>query len=336
MKGTTAMKTILRLIGAATLLMLLITGTMVAASGKPSAEMQKKEKIKSSGWIGIMIQDVNEKISKKEKLDSEEGAFVQEVVDDSPADSAGLQEGDVIVLFNGKKVVDADDLMKLVGRTPPGTKVDLVAIRDGLKKTIPLTVGRKKTARHHGFGEIPNIPDINVVFGNHVLGLQLLTLHEQLGEYFDAPNNEGVLVEEVNPESPAEKAGFKAGDIITRVGKRNVDAVEKVRKELRRYDEGDKVDFEILRKGIKKTLSVEMDEDQDARQQFFFRKPHMRKFRTNPFDDANMQFEGRDFPSPAGAQRIFMKTIKVHQGIPCEAQTQEQDCAPSCTEPELF
>ena len=107
----------------------------------------------------------------------------------------------------------------------------------------------KQATKHQMNGPIPDIPDVQVFVGNHLLGMQLLTLNEQLGEYFNAPNNEGVLVEEVEHESTAEKAGFKAGDIIIRVGKKTVDAVEKVQRELHKFDEGDKVDFEIMRKG---------------------------------------------------------------------------------------
>jgi C-terminal processing protease CtpA/Prc len=100
-----------------------------------------------------------------------------------------------------------------------------------------------------------------------------------------------VLVEKVESESAAEKAGFKAGDVIIRVGNKTVSEVEKVQRELRKYDEGDKVDFEIMRKGAKKVFSVEMEEEQIVPPNFFFRKPHFDMFRINPFDDAEMRLE---------------------------------------------
>jgi len=285
------MKTMLRMLGCLAIMLFLSTDARLCASGKLSDETRKTEKIKSSGWIGIMIQDVSERIARKAKLDSEEGAYVKEIVENSPADSAGIQEGDVIVMFNGKKIFDSEDLTKIVRKTMPGTTVDLVAIRDGQKRTLHVTVGKNKMSKHQMFGAIPNIPDVHVILGNHILGLHLLTLNEQLGEYFGVPNNEGVLVEEVEHESAAEKAGFKAGDIIIRVGKKAVDAVEKVQKELRKYDEGDKAEFEVMRKTIKKSISMEIEESQDFPPNFFFRKPHIRMFRTDPLDDANMQME---------------------------------------------
>ena len=119
--------------------------------------------------------------------------------------------------------------------------------------------------------------------------MQLITLNEQLGEYFDAPNNEGVLVEEVEKESIGEKAGFKAGDVITRVGKKTVGEAEKIQRELQKYDEGDKVEIEVLRKGVKKLLSVEVEEDQSFGRNLYFRGPHIRMFQTKPFDDIDLQ-----------------------------------------------
>jgi C-terminal processing protease CtpA/Prc len=315
------MKTMIRMIGCLAILFFLSTGTMVSASGKLSDEIQKKERIKNSGWIGVLIQDVNEKIAGKAKLDNEEGAYVKEVVKNSPADSAGIQEGDVIVEYDGKKIFDSDALIKIVHRNVPGIKIDLVVVRDGQKKTLHLIVGKKKISKHQMFGAIPDIPDVHVLVGNHILGLQLLTLNEQLGEYFNAPNNEGVLVEEVEHGSNAEKAGFKAGDIIIRVGKKTVDAVEKIQKELRKYDEGDKVEFEVMRKGVKKTLSIEMEEDQVIPKNFFFRKPHMRMFRTNPFDDVEIHLEMDKLRSSLDqAQSELRRSISNCRRIPHEIQ----------------
>lgn len=325
MKGKTAMKTMLQMIGCLAIVLFLSTGTMLSASGKLSDKTQKKERTKSSGWIGVMIQDVNEKIAKKAKLDSEEGAYVKEVVEDSPADSAGIQEGDIIIEFNGKKLFNSGELIKIVRRTLPGMKVDLMVIRDDQKKTLSLTVGKKKVSKHQMFGAWPDMPDVRVFTGNHILGLQLLTLNEQLGEYFGVPNNEGVLVEKVESESIAEKAGFKAGDIIIRVGNKTVDEAAKVQKEVRKYDEGDKVEFEVMRKGAKKTLSIEMEEDQRAPQNFFFRKPHIRMFRTDPFDDAEMYLDIDELQFNLEQVQIELKkSMKNNKEIQYEIQKHEQ------------
>ncbi len=130
------MRTTFQMVGCLAIVLFLSIGTTLSASGKFSDETQKKEKTKISSWIGVIIQDVNKKIARKAKLDSEEGVFVKEVVENSPADSAGIQEGDVIVEYNGKKLPDSDELVKIVHRTLPGTKADIVIVRDGQKKRL--------------------------------------------------------------------------------------------------------------------------------------------------------------------------------------------------------
>jgi serine protease Do len=289
----------------------------MGASSNLADETQTKGRAKTSGWIGIAIQDVSEKIAGKLKLDAAEGAYVKEVVKNSPADSAGIQKGDVIVEYSQKKIFDSDELVKAVRRTEPGTKTDIILVRDGKKLTLQLIVEKRKASNYRTFGPMPNIPDVHMFIGNRILGLQLLTLNEQLGEYFGAPNNEGVLVEEVEHESAAEKAGFKAGDIIIRISKKTVDAVEKVQRELRKYDEGEKVEFEVLRKGANKTLSIEMEEEQGFPYNFYFRKPHFRMFRMDPFDDADMRFEMDDLQSNLNQAQIELrKSIKGLKGMP--------------------
>lgn len=311
------MKTMVQIIGCMVIVLLLSFQTMLSASGHGLSTPQKKGEIKNSGWIGIVIQDVNEKIAREKKLESEEGVYVKEVMKDSPADSAGIKEGDVIVELQGMKLSDADELVQAVRWTHPGTKEDLVVVRDGKKMTLHVTVGKNRMSRRFQFREGPTMPDVHVFIGNHILGLQLLTLNEQLGEYFGAPNNEGVLVEEVEHKSAAEKAGFKAGDIIVRVGTKTVDAAEKIQKELRKHDEGDKVEFEIIRKGSKKTLTIEMEEDQAEPHNFFFRKPRMRMFRIDPFDDTEIQLDMDEVQSGIDRmQRELRKSIPGSGRIP--------------------
>ncbi len=247
--------------GCISLSVILTNSIMLGAGGKSGSGMEKKVKTKQYGWIGVMIQDVDEKVVRKQKLNSEEGAYIKEVVEEGPADSAGVQERDVIIEFNGKKIFDSDDLTRAVRRTPPNTEVKLVLLRNGEKKTLQLVVGRNKERRHSIF-KMPQIPDVQVFTGGKVLGLQLITLNEQLGGYFNAPNNEGVLIEEVEENSAAEKAGFKAGDVIIRAGKRTIDTAEKIRRELEKYDDGEMVEFEIIRKNERKILTVEIEEQQ--------------------------------------------------------------------------
>ena len=106
---------------------------------------------------------------------------------------------------------------------------------------------------------------------SHRWGLDLSELNEQLGEYFNAPNGHGLLVERVEKKSSGEQAGFKAGDVITKINKTAVEDMRDFSDALEDVEEGDKVEVEILRKGAAKTISIEVEEDDDSPSSFQYR-----------------------------------------------------------------
>jgi membrane-associated protease RseP (regulator of RpoE activity) len=144
--------------------------------------------------------------------------------------------------------------------------------RKNEKKSLQVTIGKMKHTswplavapmapglRHYGF-----------MRSTMTYGLTIRDLNPQLGEYFGAPEGKGVLVDEVQEESDAEKAGFKAGDVILRVGSDSVEDVTDVQEALRAQKEGEKVDIEILRKGSRKTLTLTAS-DEDLSNVYEFR-----------------------------------------------------------------
>ncbi len=180
-----------------------------------------------------------------------------------------LKEDDVILSFAGKAVYDANDLSRFVSRTTPGSKVDVVVWREGVKKTIPVTVGKRKERSfavrvpggEHGF---------LAWAGQGSYGIQLSTLSEQLGDYFKIPGKKGVLVESVKEKSPAAAAGLQAGDVITRVGKTDVSRSVDVLRALGEYEEGEKVEVQVYRKGSLKTLTLEVKDEDGGGFNYFF------------------------------------------------------------------
>ena len=181
-----------------------------------------------SGWLGVSIQDVTEGLMKDKDLKDRDGAYVSEVVEDSPADSAGIKEGDVITEFNGRMIYDASDLSKAVGRTKPGTKATVVLMRKGEKKNLAVVI--QKQPRRRGiatfFGQAPRVAIFHSA--GRMLGLTLMELNEQLAEYFGARKDQGVLVQEVEKGSTGEKAGVKAGDVLMRIGTRSIEDLNDV------------------------------------------------------------------------------------------------------------
>ncbi|HTY09800.1 MAG TPA: PDZ domain-containing protein [Bacteroidota bacterium] len=224
------------------------------------------------GWLGVSIQDITPKLEKKKNLKDNNGAYVSDVLDDSPADSAGVKAGDVIVEFNGKAIDDAGELLHIVQKTKPGTKTTVVVLRDSEKKSLAISVGKPPHERHaEAFAFAPPMARRMNIFGmEKTWGLQLSELNEQLGEYFGAPNGRGLLVEAVDKKSAGAKAGFKAGDVITKVNKNTVEELRDLSDALEDVDTGDKVDVQVIRKGAPTTLTVEI-EDNDAPSSFNFR-----------------------------------------------------------------
>ncbi len=262
-------------------LVLASTGGFLAHSAEPRRMVKINSKEKKGGWLGVSIQDMTPKLARSMDVKISEGALVNEVVDDSPAEKAGIKNEDVIVEFNGKKIVVADDLSDAVRSTKGGTKASIVVNRKNERKAIEATIGENPkrqiavaAPRAHGFSTWNS---------SGMFGLHLRELPEQLGAYFGAPNNRGVLVEEVDENSKGAKAGFKAGDVITKVGRKTVEDIEDIRRGLYAYDDGEKADIEVLRKGTKQTITVEVEEIDEPNQfQFFYDTPH--GFRWNEFE----------------------------------------------------
>lgn len=243
----------------------LIVGVGAAQSGG-RAEWASKEKAGASrkGWLGVSIQDITSHLKRSMDLKTTEGALVTSVVDDSPADSAGIKEDDVIIQFDGKDIGGASDLQEAVGKTRPGAKVSITVLRKGEKKTIQVTIGKYPRAERFSI-TIPRAPRALEILteGYRIQGLTLRSLSDQLAQYFQVPDGEGVLVWEVEKESPAEKAGIKAGDVLTKVGGKRIKEVRDVSRALGAFDEGEKVNVDVIRKGERKSLSIEVAEAED-------------------------------------------------------------------------
>ncbi len=210
--------------------------------------------------MGVFVQDVDKKLAKKENLKINEGAYISEVVDDSPADSAGILRGDVVIRFAEQTIENADGLMRAVRKSKPGTQISLVVVRNGEEKNFSIKVGTYRSKPEFMFREKKLMPPMSFMFSARIFGMRLLPLNEQLGEYFGAPRNEGMLVQDVAKQSSAEEAGLKAGDIILQAGKRTVREKKDILREVRKCDEGDTLQLSILRRGEKMNISIVLQE----------------------------------------------------------------------------
>jgi serine protease Do len=231
---------------------------------------------------------------------TQEGALVNEVTDNSPAKSAGIREDDVIVEFDGRSIEDADDLVRAVRKTDPGTKSAVVVMRGGQRTPLQVEIGKApgSTGRALSYRDgllhlrPPSLHRFRFLGRAELDGLELVDLSRQLGEYFQVPDDRGVLVQEVEEGSAAAKAGFSAGDVIVRIGKDRVYDTEDVSWALEDRREGERVDVVVVRKGAQKTLSMEVT---GAERRFKFRSEREMTIPDPPDFDFDFNF---DFDDP--------------------------------------
>ncbi len=236
------------------LLPILFAGSSCAEPDDPVILKVKKS---NQGWLGVSIQDMTSELAQKKGMKTKEGAYVTDVVEESPAEKAGLKENDVILKFDDRTVSDAEDLVRAVRRSEPESRVEVVVMRQDQRKTLTVQIGNRPKPDIHAFSF--RAPRAHIFSSSSMYGLSLMTLTKQLGEYFGAPRGRGVLVQEVDGESAAEKAGFKAGDVIVKVGDESVRRIDDIRWALDEYDEGDRVEFAVLRKGTQRTITLSKD-----------------------------------------------------------------------------
>lgn len=231
---------------------------------------QAKQDTTKKGWLGVSIQDVDEDLKEALDLKSTEGVLVNEVVEDSPAEEAGIKKKDVIMKYKGKKVKDTGDLTTWVRETKPGEEVRLEIIRDGKKKKPKVIIGKLPRSYSYLYSDdldfypYPGYQGFSIGAKSGYLGVVLEGLTEQLGDYFGAKDGDGALITEVEEDSPAEKAGLKAGDVIVKIDGEEIEDPGDVVEVVMDKEEGDKVKISVLRNNKKKTFTVEVGEKEST------------------------------------------------------------------------
>lgn len=210
-----------------------------------------------SSWLGVETQEVNSDKVKAFKLPAERGVVVGKVLNDSPAAKAGLKENDVILEINGQRVEGTAQFRRMVREIPAGRSAQLTLWRNGSQQSLSVTLGKAEEGRRtwvqaapQAFAfKMPEMPEMPALApapdmpalewdgdaflsSRPRLGIDAEDLSGKLGTYFGAPDGEAVLVRDVNAESPAEKAGIQAGDVITTVNGNRVRTVGELREQL--------------------------------------------------------------------------------------------------------
>lgn len=235
---------------------------------------------RSTAWLGVYTQSVDADLADAFALSVDHGAIVNEVVKDSPADEAGLREDDIIISLGSDRIRDDEDLIDLVSDQDPGDEVVLKVLRDGKEKEIKVILGKRpRSWRWHDDSRwfsspraprAPKAPRVPKAYSYYFdsfdheypyIGVTLLEVSKRTAESLGA-DGFGVLIDDVEEDSPAEKGGLIPGDLIVAIDDEEVYEPSDIQDIIRSLDEGDMARVEIVRNHDRATLEVEVELDE--------------------------------------------------------------------------
>jgi len=265
------------------LTMTLLAGAGIAAMAQPTPPPQPPAPPRARGSMGVFVTrgprlgvgvvDIDSDRAKALKLKEPHGAEVTMVSEGTPAAKAGIQVGDVILEYNGQPVQGKEELQRLVRETPPGHQAKIALWRNGAPLTVTATVEEGMIPNFDSnswpFGDnmppMPPMPSIDIprmvtTFQSTALGTDCETLgsDSQLAEFFGV--KDGLLVRSVMRNSPAEKAGVKAGDVIVKLGDSHIATNRDLSAALRTGRSGGAVPLTVVRNKHEMALSVTLQE----------------------------------------------------------------------------
>lgn len=203
-----------------------------AASGQSSDKTPLLLQDRNSGsYLGLAVKDVDSSRFSSLGIENDTGVEVVRLNGGSPAEQAGLKEGDILLTYNGENILGGQHLGRLVSETPAGTRIKIKYWREGKVQTCVVKtvappsppVGLPYSAKDFSdqlsrmhLSMPMDIPTPLLVWRNRFLGIVCEPLEPQLADYFGV--KEGVLVRFVEKGSPAYAAGIRSGDVLTSIG----------------------------------------------------------------------------------------------------------------------
>src|SRR5262245_20999186 len=202
-------------------------------------ELNAKGKV-TRGWLGVSIQPLTPELAQSFGTKDTKGVLISDVIADSPAAKAGLQPGDILLEFDGKKMEAPADLQRAVGFTAPGATAKMKVMREKGERTVEVKVGEASDER-----EVASKPGQRAPSS---LGMEVRPVTPEVARQLNLRAAEGVVVVRVDDESPAAAAGVQRGDVIREINRQRIRTIgdfEKVTKELK---EGDRMTV-LLQRG---------------------------------------------------------------------------------------
>lgn len=271
--------------------LILSTGLVLAQQPTPPPEppdppISTFSLFTDGGYLGVYAENISRENMGRYHMSSPRGVGITRVIAGSPAEKAGLKKDDVILRLDGENITSVRKLNRLVSEIAPDQSVRVTVSRGGAEQELTATIGkRNNTSTVQGlfsgewddakdfkwegkdfkwrgpfvekFGfDLDKNGDLGVFFSNsRRIGVSTIELNKQLADYFGVTGGKGALVTSVTEDSPAAKAGVKAGDVITAIDGEAVDSPGDVSRVINRKKEGD-VTLTIIRNRQQQTIRV--------------------------------------------------------------------------------
>lgn len=286
---------------------LIVTSSFILAIGQTPEPKQEKERAARAfafafagdgGYLGVQSTEVDRDNYTKYGLREVRGVAVEKVMENSPAAAAGIKEGDIIIRINGEEVTSTRKLSRLISEIAPDHQVRVTIARNGAEQDLTATIGKRPMPNFESgnftltapdgleklkeLRKLPDFPhgDVPKVFTvpggrdrslvwrageGRQIGVGVMPLGKQLADHFGVQN--GMMIDNVRENSPAAKAGLKAGDIITEIDGKAVKTQIDLIRGINEKKEGD-VTLTIIRGNGRQTITVTPEKSKDSG--FFF------------------------------------------------------------------
>jgi membrane-associated protease RseP (regulator of RpoE activity) len=247
---------------------------VVTAPVPPDEAMSFSFSFDGGGYLGITTENISTENLSEYGLSAPRGVGISSVSQGSPAERAGLKKGDVILQFDGEAVTSTRKLLRLVGEAVSGQTVRLTISRKGSEQQVTVTLGKREEplngyhlaipAEPRNFPRTPR-PQGTWNYGpelfslgvgnNRRVGVTTTALTTQLADFFGVSAGHGLLISSVTENSPASKAGVKAGDVVTEVNGEKIEDSDDFVRAINSREEGD-VTLTIIRDKSQRTIKV--------------------------------------------------------------------------------
>ncbi len=201
-------------------------------------ELSTRGKV-TRGWLGVSVQPLTAELSKSFGAPDESGVLVADVVDGSPAQQGGLQAGDIILEFNGKRMTAPNDLQRAVGLMEPDSTVAVKVLRDRAERVVSVKLGEAPDEAEAAARAAPKAKSL--------LGLDVRPLTPEVARQLGIRAGEGVVVAAVDVGSTADASGIQPGDVIREVNRQKIRGLSEFERVVRSLKEGDRVTLLLQR-----------------------------------------------------------------------------------------